>query len=118
MNNGIIRCRTPEVECIGPLFVGVGESSSGVAASAAAASANPVFGGRSHHDQPEEFGIGGHGEFSAAVGSGGRIAVNAGAVILMGNEAVTPTRFFEVVCAETLRAGNAFELERHFGVSG
>ena len=98
------------------MFVGGGGSSGSVGAPAPAARADPVFGWRSHHDEPKEFGVGGYSEFSAAVGFGESVAVSAGAVVLVGEEAVAPAGFVEMVCAETFRAGDAFEGEVHFGV--
>jgi hypothetical protein len=51
MNNGIIRRRTGKVEFVGPLFVGVGVRGS---RGAAPSSADPMFGGRPHRDEPED----------------------------------------------------------------
>lgn len=102
MNNSIIRCRTGELEFVGPLFVEGG------------AGAHPVFGWRSHHHEPEELRIGRHGKSRAAVGLRENVAVSAGTILLMSKEPVAPACLIELGLAEALRASEAFEMEPEF----
>src|SRR5690348_12566801 len=90
------------------------------AATTASASADmeKVFGRRAHDDEPEVFRVTGDGEFGNAERFREGIAINARTVFLVGEESVAPAGLFEVYLAEVMRAGDAFVINRHFGVGG